>query len=45
MSAPALALLADDLVMAGSVYVRGGPLHWQVAGLHIGNAPASAPGQ
>lgn len=28
-----------------AVYVRGGPLHWRMVGLHMGNAPASRPGQ
>jgi hypothetical protein len=28
-----------------AVYGRGGPLHWRMVGLHMGNAPASAPGQ
>lgn len=28
-----------------AVYVRGGPLHWRIVGLHMGNAPAARPGQ
>jgi len=28
-----------------AVYVRGGPLHWRIVGLHMGNAPASGSGR
>ena len=28
-----------------ALYARGGPLHWRMVGLHMGNAPAPRPGQ